>query len=236
MRLTQKNSHPVICWDLDETIGTFRYLLSQSAEDSVDFEGHPSGVMNDIELLLALLSNAGYTNIATSAGKSMYVFEMLVRSGIEEYFTATFGREITESENGRGKDYENVAKRLNYPLELMTRNWIIVGDNLVDMPMDTGGNEKPVFIHYNDCVVSLEERMLPYDSRVLGQIIHQIAVHGKGDHKKGFEALLLQGEKAEPHPQFEQVSVSFRDNPGYRRLHLGQGISIDLCYMDKMCL
>ena len=209
----------VICWDLDETLGSFRRIGDEmTGRKSSDIE-EPIALRHGVKELLQELVESGYTNFVTTSGTSDYAKEALKRTGILPYFQEVFDRESTKKRGlfSDGKNYTCVAKSVNFPDEMVSSNMIVIGDAPGDQPIDL---DSLVLIQHSQCMY--------HDAFVTKAILQRLLKEGNGDFYEGFIALCKKsrGKKAEYGERFTHGTINLRNgirfelevwrNPVYR--------------------
>lgn len=197
-----------LCWDLDETLGSFRRIAYEmGGEEAPDWE-HPIALRYGLEDLLHEFSeDAGYIHFITTSGTFDYANEALKRTGIADRFKQVFGRDTVA--RGWGKHYRPVAETIGFSDDDMRAGMIAIGDAPGDKPMDVD----IVFLH-----VGLGNSM---DALVIREIITTVLDKGEGHFRQGFEKLY-----AEAVPEFPDEEPQFQN----RTFDTGGGIKFQLEY------
>lgn len=202
-----------ICWDLDETLGTFRRVsYEMKGEQAPDWE-RPIALRYGIKDLLQEFSeNAGYVHFVTTSGTKVYASEALRKTGIRKFFRGVFGRETVAT--GSGKDYKPVADELEFSEEDMRANMIAIGDAPGDKPDDID----MVFLDLGLGNVQM-------DALVIREILTTVLDKGNGHFKNGFEKLYSEAIPMSPHkkPQYQ-----------HKTYDLGNGIRFELEYRNQL--
>ena len=203
----------VICWDLDETLGSFKRIGYELARrDIPDFE-EPTALRHGIKDLLEKLSSEGYSHFVTTSGTSDYAKEALKRTGLIGYFQEVFGRDVVSAYDG-GKKYRPVADNVGLSDEQAVSNMIVIGDAPGDKPVDLDGL---VFVEHRGCHHT--------DSYVTAMILKKLNELGDGDFKKGFEKM---------HQDAEIEEEKFRTFTFKRRRYdIGNGVKLKLEYRSN---
>ncbi len=170
----------VICWDMDETLGSFRRIGYELAgEQSQKFE-KPTGIRHGIKECLNRLSSDGYIHFVTTLGSTSYAREALGRVGLITQFKDVLGNEVmSKGMSSRTlKNYRVVADRVGFSDDEAFANMIVIGDSYNDKPLGIDGL---VFLMDKGCQFS--------DSIVTEIILKKLRVVGKEHFQKGFEFL-----------------------------------------------
>jgi hypothetical protein len=192
----------VICWDLDDTLGTFRKVILPDWEQPLALR---YGIK---ELLHDFSEKSGYVHFVTTSGTVDYASKALRRTGIRKFFRDVFGRETVSRETG--KIYKPVADVLEFSEEAMRANMIAVGDAPGDQPVDID----MVFLDLGSGGIEM-------DALVIREILTTVLDKGNGHFKNGFEKLYL-----------EAIPMSPNEKPEYQHktYDLGNGITFELEY------
>lgn len=129
----------VICWDMDETLGSFRGRLNSFPSKSL------LTLRSGIRETLQDFSGDGFVQLVTSSGGSSYVDDSLRLTDLKKFFYGIFDARTTKSyDYAWGKTYRPVLEALGLSDEEICDDIIVVGDAVGDQPIDINGL---VFIH-----------------------------------------------------------------------------------------
>lgn len=203
------SSKKVICWDLDETLGSFRRIGYELAGVNVPQFERPVSLKHGIIELLSDLSSQGYLHFVTTAGSFDYANEALKRTGLINQFQKVFGRDDISTEIG--KQYRPVIKNLNLSDEEAVSNVIIIGDSPKDKPIDLDGL---VFVEHTYCLYT--------DSSVTAMILKKLNELGNNNFKRGFEKM------------YENAKIENEEFGGYkfeqRKYDINNDIKLEVKY------
>lgn len=198
----RKITSPVICWDLDDTLGSFGW----SCQDQ-DQERTPSALLRYgvADLLRNFSEESGYLQAVTTGATLQRANDVLEKTGLLHHFEWVFGRETVGI---LGKRYRPVVETLGLSDEDMRANMIVIGDSSLDEPMDTD----LVFLHVNS---------LNMEALVICKIVTTLLEKGEGHFRNGFEMLY---QEATPTVENEKKL------PQWRTYQLGDSIAFELGY------
>lgn len=168
----------VICWDLDETLGSFRKIVMPD-----DWET-PVSLRYGMADLLKELSDDNYLHFVTTSGSFEYARTVLIRTGLESYFSGVFGDDLIGSRYG--KQYRPVAEKVSFNDGDMVARGIVVGDLGGDQPVDIAG------------LVFVEVGNMNLDAVVIKKILSELLDKGNGNFKAGFEMLYSLSQESNP--------------------------------------
>lgn len=204
----------VICWDLDETLGSFRRIGYELAGKNIPDLEKPISLRSGITELLSQLSSEGFLHFVTTSGTSDYAKEALRRTGLIGHFQEVFGRDVVSTDDEgteyyEGKLYRPVADHIGLSDEQALSNMIVIGDAAGDKPLDLDGL---VFVEHRNCHYT--------DSSVTYRILKKLEELGNGNFKKGFEKMFQDGQ------------LDKKEIQGYtferRRYDIGNGVTLEL--------
>jgi hypothetical protein len=160
---------PVVCWDLDETLGYFRPHEFAWAGQPRPATMPPPRLKPGIAELLASLS--GFTHVVTTAAIREYARDVLRSHELLRHFAAVFGRE----DGMWPKDYGVVARRFG----VSDRQMIIVGNDAGDADC----NGRPIVFIYD-----AEMRNRPSDPlrTLFSSLLHEGEIRFDGCSVEGF--------------------------------------------------
>lgn len=200
----------VICWDLDETLGTFRRIGYELMGKEVPEFERSTSLRYGLTDLLSSLSSQGYKHFVTTSGTSDYANEALRRTGLSSHFKNVFGSDIVSSDGG-GKQYRPVADSVGFSDEQAVSNMVVIGDAPGDKPVDLEGL---VFVKHQGCVYT--------DSTVTAVLLEKLNELGAGNFKRGFERM------------YQDAQVETEDFGSFsferRTYEIADGIKVELEY------
>ncbi|UCD57709.1 MAG: hypothetical protein JSV16_00965 [Candidatus Hydrogenedentota bacterium] len=210
----------IISWDLDETLGFFRDIVSaRSGHRHPDPEDAYS-LRKDIIRTLNQLVNKSYRHVVTSSAKLDYSEKVLQAVCLDAYFDHVFGRDKV-TDGIWGKKYLPVAELYQLD-ELEARSHMLVIANMAsDEPIDLD----IVFIHDQR---GLEESALVYET-----IAETLWTRGEGSFRRGFEAFFETGKRIsclDKDFDFMLVSATITDevavDMGYKNSPRTEGLKV----------
>jgi hypothetical protein len=208
-----QESLKAICWDLDETLGTFRRVAYEMEGTQAPNWERPISLRYGIkELLHDFSEEAGYVHFVTTSGTVDYASKALRKTGIIKFFRDVFGRETVSGE--WGKHYKPVADVLEFSEEAMRANMIVVGDAPRDQPVDID----MVFL-------DLGLGGIEMDALVIREILTTVLDKGDGNFKNGFEKLYSEAIPMSPHDEPQHQHKTY---------DLGNGIRFELEYRNQL--
>src|SRR3989344_7027171 len=162
----------VLCWDLDDTLGTFDAVAYEKDRSYDLFVKPPIKVVYGMKDLLKTLSSLGYVNFVATNSVRSYAEEALNRAGIREYFSQIFDR--FQVRDFYGKIYGPVLRRVDFSDEDARRNMVIIGNNPTDQPVDIDGI---VFIQ--------DDSYVNFDAAITGKLIDELGRCQNGNFNEG---------------------------------------------------
>jgi hypothetical protein len=220
--MTEQEKSPVICWDLDETLGHFRRISHEMQNKIPEEWEEPISTRYGIRSVLKTLGKEGYVHVVTTAGIKIYADEVVRRVGLRKHFTEVFGREST-CQGYWGKYYQCVAEKLGYSEEDMRSRAVVIGDAPGDQPMDIEGL---VFIHLGG----------HFDARFIRPVLDRLKTEGQGNFLRGFENMyatgarigegVLEERRVDLYPEVAAL-FEYRTNSG--SLGVGQKVVPTIC-------
>jgi hypothetical protein len=184
----------VVCWDLDENIGSFR--------DYSDMR-----IMRGIRPLLERISLSGAQNVITTAASLEHAEYVLNYFALRQHFAEIFHRDIICDSN-YNKYYSPVAQRLGIDMREAEHRMVVIGNLTRDSPADL------------DLVFFYHPFGFHYDSRVPESVLSMLS-RPEASWSESFSLLMAQPGQAVLEPWFRGKFVS-GSNPsfalGYARL------------------
>jgi len=163
----------VICWDLDETLGSFTRIAWHMQEIKPERWMSPVLIRRGLKPLLRTLTHEGFTHVVTTSGMQEYAEQALTRTGLRHYFLEVYGRESVSLDRW-GKYYQCVADRMGFSEYDMRSRALVIGDAPGDQPMDIAGL---VFLHLSPRV----------GVEVVKPLTETLLRNGEGSFLEGFE-------------------------------------------------
>jgi hypothetical protein len=204
----------IICWDLDETLGFFRDIVS--VRDKLDSPDPDDAYVLRTDILSTLnhFMDNGYRHVVTSSGKQRYSEGIVHAVCLDAYFDRIFGRKHVS--NGIwGKEYAPASDFFELSEDEACAQMLTIANLGCDEPTDIG----IVFIH--------DERDLEESARVYETITETLWTLGEENFRLGFDKLFETGAKMACLDQdFNFTMVSATIEPGIR---------VDLGYKNSPC-
>jgi len=201
------NDKKAICWDLDETLGSFRRICYELNNEEVPSFLKDVFLKPGLEDLLEKLSEEDYLHFVTSSGSLVYVEEVLGRMGIKDWFEKIYGAENLKTRGG--KYYLPIVDYLGFSKEKTKSDLMIIGNSKGDKPLDLQG---VVFMEYWKCY---EE-----PSEIIYSILKELNGLGDSNFNKGFEKMYNSSQEILKQPNLEHGKTYDLDNikmeMGYR--------------------
>lgn len=159
----------VLCWDLDETLGYFKFMDGDL----------PQGRRAGIERTLSSFNRRGFRNVVTTAGGRDYALTALGYAGLSKHFDEVFDSLDVSPflGGGNGKEYGVVARQ--YSIRDTGADLLVIGNLPLDRPLDLSD---VVFLLHNDAFL--------YRSSVVDRVVDSLLCAGKGSFSRGFRAML----------------------------------------------
>lgn len=164
------------CFDLDHTLGLFT-PITEDRQRRFAALGDPDalGLRKGIPEFLKWAQEKGYTNFITTTGSSDYAQEVLVRTGIDQYFEGIYeGRDI---DAGFGKLYLPIAEKMGFEKTEASAKMVAIGDSKTDQPADL----EIVFIH--------QPGGYQQSTEILRKTVEVLNYFGEGSLCEGFKKL-----------------------------------------------
>ncbi len=154
----------IICWDLDETLGIFRYgerTLRYNTKETLEF-----------------LSKKNYKHYIASAAVKSYIDDVLRSTEIEKFFSGIFDRDfIKPNLNPKdGKLYSAIAIAENLSQKEIEDRMIVVGNSNHDQPVDV-----------NNLVFIQDARYEDSKSDIVRKIFEKLDNLDNSSFKKAFD-------------------------------------------------
>ena len=214
----------IICWDLDETLGSFRDLVSARSGNR---SPHPQDVYvlrKDLIRTLNRLLDKGYRHVVVSSAKFDYSVKVLQTICLDAYFDKILGRS-KPAEGIWGKRYKPAAEAFELNDSTAPSHMLVIADQASDEPVDLS----VVFIH--------DERGLETSALDYEYVAEALWEKGEGSFKRGFEFFFETGKRMtclDQEMNFMLVSARITENItanlGYRNSPCTQGLKVPVIY------
>ena len=204
----------IICWDLDETLGFFREIVSVREKMNFPDPDDYYVLRADILKTLNRFMERGYRHAVTSSAKLHYTEGIIGAVCLDAYFDRIFGRKDV-TEGIWGKKYVPAAEHFNLN-EHEARSKMLT---IANLPSDEPTDIDIVFIH--------DERDLEASALVYEAIVDKLWILGEEDFRRGFDELFKTGASAACLDQdFDFTMVSTNVAPG---------VVVDMGYKNSPC-
>ena len=204
----------IICWDLDETLGFFRNLVSIRSGREYPGPDDSYVLRKDIIKTLNRMISKGYKHVVTSSAKLEYSEKVLGAVCLDSYFDRVFGRNHV-TDGIWGKKYLPAAEFYQLDETEAGSQIMIIANMASDEPIDID----PVFVH--------DQRGLGESALVYEEIADMLWMRGDGSFKRGFQALFEMGRRVSClDKDFDFVLVS---------AEAADGIAFDMGYKNSPC-
>ena len=204
----------VVCWDLDETLGSFRNIVSARHGGSSPSPEDSYILRKDLIKTLNRMIDKGYHHVITSSAKLEYSQNVLQAVCLDAYFDHVLGRKNV-TDGMWGKKYAPAAELFQLNADEACSRMLVIANMPSDEPIDLG----VVFVHDQR---DLEDSALDYET-----IAETLWIRGQGSFKQGFEAFFGSGKRLTCLDQefdFTLVSTEITDD-----------IAIDMGYKNSAC-
>jgi hypothetical protein len=172
----------VISWDLDETLGFFRDIVSVRNKERYPNPDDSYTLRKDIIKTLHQMVNRGYHHVITSSAKLHYSEGIIATVCLDAYFDHILGRKDV-TDGIWGKKYLPAAQLYHLDEDEICSNMLIIANMASDEPIDAG----VVFLH--------DERALNESALVYETIADTLWTKGESSFKRGFETFFESGKK-----------------------------------------
>jgi hypothetical protein len=204
----------VICWDLDETLGFFREIVS--VRDRLNFPDPDDSYVLRTDILKTLnrFMERGYRHTVTSSATLRYTEGIIEAVCLDAYFDRVFGRKDV-TEGIWGKKYFPAAEHFNMNEHEARSNMLAIANLGSDEPTDID----VVFIH--------DERDIEASALAYEGIVEKLWTLGEQDFRRGFDELFETGMKTaclDREFDFTMVSTNVTD-----------GVVVDMGYKNSPC-
>ena len=204
----------VICWDLDETLGFFRDIVSVRNKETFPDPDDIYVLRLDILKTLNRFMDKGYRHVVTSSAKLRYTEGIIEAVCLDTYFDCIFGRNDLV-EGIWGKKYAPAADFFGIDEIDAGSNMLVIANLASDEPTDLD----IVFLH--------DERELEASALVYETIAEALWSAGENDFRRGFEKFYAEGNRATClDKDFDFTMVSSRVAPG---------VFVDMGYKYSPC-
>jgi hypothetical protein len=210
----------IICWDLDETLGFFREIISIRDKQTFPDPDDTYILRKDILKVLNRLMDKGYHHVVTSSAKRRYTEGVLQAVCLDAYFDGVFGRKDV-TDGMWGKKYLPVAEASGINDSQARAGMLVIANLGSDEPMDID----IVFIH--------DERPIETSAYAYEIIADSLWAAGKNSFRLGFEKFFNSGMKIsclDKDFDFMLVSTNIAPglvvNMGYKNSPCTEGLKI----------
>lgn len=173
----------VICWDLDETLGFFRNVVSVRNKERYPGPEDSYTLRKDIIKTLNQMTKKGYHHIITSSAKLHYSEGIIAAVCLDAYFAHILGRQDV-TDGMWGKKYMPAAELYQFSEDEASSNMLVIANMPGDEPIDIG----VVFLY--------DERPLEDSAAAYELIADALWTAGKGSFRRGFEMFFNKGQRA----------------------------------------
>ncbi|RJP20766.1 MAG: HAD family hydrolase [Candidatus Abyssobacteria bacterium SURF_5] len=204
----------VICWDLDETLGFFRNLVSARGGGKAPHPQDSYVLRKDLIRALNRMIDKGYRHVVVSSAKLEYSKNVLSSICLDAYFDKVVARSQL-NEAFWGKRYLPAAEAFNLDEADALSNVLVIANQASDEPVDLG----VVFLH--------DRRGLEVSAFEYEQVAEALWERGEGSFKRGFDFFFETGRKVsclDQEMNFMLVSSKVTET-----------ISADLGYKNSPC-
>lgn len=204
----------IVCWDLDETLGFFRNIISIRDKQTFPDPDDSYLLRTDIIKTLNRMIGHGYRHVVTSSAKLRYTEGIIRAVCLDAYFERIFGRKDV-TDGIWGKKYAPAADFFELSESEARSNMLTIANMSSDEPIDLD----IVFVHDER---SLEESALVYET-----IAETLWTLGKNNFRRGFDKLFETGTRTTClDKDFDFMLVSSV---------LAPGIVVDMGYKRSPC-
>ncbi len=204
----------IVCWDLDETLGFFRDIVSIKNKLTFPDPDDSYVFRTDIIQTLNRMMGAGYRHAVTSSAKLRYTEGIIRAVCLDAYFDMIFGRKDV-TDGMWGKKYVPAADFFGLSESEARSNMLTIANLSSDEPIDLD----IVFVH--------DERPLEESALVYETIAETLWTLGQKDFRRGFEELFEAGTRLTClDKDFDFMLVS-KD--------IAPGIVVDMGYKNSPC-
>ncbi|GAB4340683.1 MAG: hypothetical protein Kow0099_16830 [Candidatus Abyssubacteria bacterium] len=204
----------IICWDLDDTLGSFRNILSARSGGSFPNPNDSYSLRADIIRTLNRMIAKGCRHVITSSAKLEYTTRVLQAICFDAYFDHIFGRNSV-TEGIWGKKYRPASEQFQLDDAQACAQMMVIANMASDEPVDIG----IVFVH--------DDRPLTESALVYDRIVQALWTAGDGDFKKGFASFFERGRT---------ITCLDKDfNFMLVEAKLCDGLTVDMGYKNSAC-
>jgi hypothetical protein len=172
----------IICWDLDETLGFFRNIISVRNKERYPNPDDSYTLRKDIIKALNQMAKKDYHHIITSSAKLHYSEGIIEAVCLDAYFDHVLGR-IDVTDGIWGKKYLPAAELYQLDEGEACANMLVIANMASDEPIDVG----VVFLH--------DQRPLEESALIYEIIADTLWSAGDGSFRRGFDAFFKKGKK-----------------------------------------
>jgi hypothetical protein len=204
----------IICWDLDETLGFFRDIMSVRKKLGFPDPDDSYVLRTDIVKTLNRMLDKGYRHVVTSSAKLYYTKGIIEAVCLDAYFERIFGRKDV-TDGIWGKKYLPAAELYGLDEAEARSNMLVIANMAGDEPVDLD----IVFLH--------DERPLEESALAYFTIAERLWELGECSFKRGFDELFETGRRITSlDKDFDFVLAS---------ANIPSGITIDMGYKNSPC-
>jgi len=204
----------IICWDLDETLGSFRNLVSVRSGTTSPHPQDAYVLRKDIVRTLNRMLDRGYRHVVISSARLDYSERVLKLTCLDAYFDKIIGRGGA-AEGIWGKKYRPAAEAFGLNESGALCNLLIIADQASDEPIDL----PVVFIQ--------DRRGLDVSALEYENVADALWARGEGSFRRGFDFFFESGRKTACLDQeLNFTLVAAKITPG---------ISADFGYKNSSC-
>lgn len=204
----------IICWDLDETLGFFRDIVSVKNKQEFPDPDDSYILRTDILKTLNRLMDKGYRHIVTSSAKLRYTRQIIGAVCLDAYFDHLFGRKDV-TDGMWGKKYIPAADFYGINEFQARASMLVIANMASDEPIDVD----IVFVH--------DERPLETSALAYETIAETLWSLGNESFRRGFDKLFETGARtACLDKDFDFTLVS---------TNVAAGIVVDMGYKNSPC-
>lgn len=189
----------IICWDLDETLGHFRELVSVRGGGRGPHPQDEYVLRKDVIRALNRLLDKGYRHVVVSSGKLEYSERVLQAVCLDAYFDKVIGRS-KPFEGIWGKKYGPAAEAFQLDEATAVSNLLIIANQPSDEPIDL----EVVFVRDQR---GMEASALEYEC-----LAEALWSRGDGSFRRGFDFFYETGKRMtclDQELNFTMVSAEF---------------------------
>jgi hypothetical protein len=172
----------IICWDLDETLGSFRNLVSVRGNSQSPHYQDSYVLRRDIIRALNRMIDKGYRHVVISSAKLEYSERVLQTVCLDAYFERVIGRG-KPMEGIWGKKYAPAAEAFHLDESEALSNLLVIANQPSDEPTDL----PVVFVRDQR---GLDASALEYEG-----LAEALWTRGEGSFRRGFDFFFESGKR-----------------------------------------